>query len=658
MAVTIFSFINDLKIRWKLLVVVLPLVILPLFVVGAVVGYISYEQAYRGVTQASKDDLDHMARFSIDLLDSHYQQFQVYKKDKKKVIREELETLTNLAYNLVESQHNQYRSGQISLEQAQHEARNGLKRVNVGETGYIFAMNTDGLLKAHIAREGENIYDEQDESGRYFIRAMIQTALRSEPGEVLFMVYPWRNEVLGDRYPRQKIAAYRYFPQWDWIIATTGYLEETYEDLDFERRSMEDLKQKIKSKNVGRTGYIYCMDLEGTLTIHPDEEGNNIVDAVDFSGNPFIQEMIENRNGWIRYPWRNVGDELPRMKIVRYRYFKPWDWIVAVGSYEDEFFQEARKIKTGIISSLLVITFFVGLIAVFMVFLASQVLTIPITRMMDAIRQVRKGRLDVHMKVDSRDELGELAEAFNRMAERLKRNQEMEASLAQQGKMASLGVLSSGVAHEINNPLGVILGYAAYLEGKLDQDDPKFKYVHEIKRESKRCKKIVQDLLNYARTPRPDLRETDLNVLLGQIVDFAANHTDMHNVKVRKEFTPHLAPVRIDGDQIRQVAINLILNAGAAMPEGGQLTVSTRRAGDDWVELVFADTGAGIPAEYLEKIFEPFFTTRPKGTGLGLAITRQIIELHHGEIRIDSTPGQGTTVVIWLPAVTGEDQEE
>ncbi|AJF05571.1 cache domain-containing protein [Geoalkalibacter subterraneus] len=658
MAITLLRFINDLKLRWKLLVVVLPLVILPLFVVGGVVGYISYEQAYRGVTQASKDDLDHMAHFTIDLLDSHYQQFQVYKEDKKKVIREELETLTNLAYNLVESQHNQYRSGQISLEQAQHEARHGLKRVNVGETGYIFAMNTEGLLKAHIAREGENIYDEQDESGRHFIRAMIQTALRSEPGEVLFMVYPWRNEVLGDRYPRQKIAAYRYFPQWDWIIATTGYLEETYEDLDFERRSMEDLKQKLKSKKVGRTGYIYCMDLEGTLTIHPDAEGTNIADSVDFTGRPFVREMIENRNGWIRYPWRNIGDDLPRMKIVRYRYFKPWDWIVAVGSYEDEFFHEARQIKTSILSSLIVITFFVGLTAVFLVFLAAQVLTTPITRMMDAIRQVRKGRLDVRMKVDSRDELGELAEAFNRMAERLKSNQEMEASLAQQGKMASLGVLSSGVAHEINNPLGVILGYAAYLEGKLDQDDPKFKYVHEIKRESKRCKKIVQDLLNYARTPRPDLRETDLNDLLGQIVDFAANHTDMHNVKVRKDFAGHLKPVRIDGDQIRQVAINLILNAGAAMPDGGQLTVSTRRAGDEWVELVFADTGSGIPAEYLEKIFEPFFTTRPKGTGLGLAITRQIIELHHGEIRIDSTPGQGTTVVIRLPAVTGVEQEE
>lgn len=658
MARILFRFVNDLKLRWKLLVVVLPLVILPLFVVGAVVGYISYEQAYRGVTQASKDDLDHMARFTIDLLDSHYQQFQVYKEDKKEVIREELETVTNLAYNLVESQHNQYRSGQISLEQAQYEAKSGLKRVNVGETGYIFAMNTDGLLTAHIAREGENIYDEQDESGRHFIRAMIQSALKSEPGDVLFMVYPWRNEVLGDRLPRQKIAAYRYFPQWDWIIATTGYLEETYEDLDFERRSMEDLKRKLKSKKVGRTGYIYCMDLEGTLTIHPDAEGSNIADAVDFTGKPFVREMIENRNGWIRYPWRNVGEDLPRMKIVRYRYFQPWDWIVAVGSYEDEFLQEARQIKSSILSSLLVITFFVGLTAVLLMFLAAQVLTTPITRMMDAIRQVRKGRLDVRMKVESRDELGELAEAFNRMTEKLQRNQEMETTLAQQGKMASLGVLSSGVAHEINNPLGVILGYAAYLEGKLEQDDPRFKYVHEIKRESKRCKKIVQDLLNYARTPRPDLRETDINDLLGQIVDFAANHTDMHNVRIRKDFTSRLAPVRIDGDQIRQVAINLILNAGAAMPEGGELTVTTRQADDKWVELVFADTGSGIPEEYLEKIFEPFFTTRPKGTGLGLAITRQIIELHHGEIRIDSTPGQGTTVVIRLPAVSGTGQED
>ncbi|MBK5275086.1 MAG: histidine kinase, partial [Desulfuromonadales bacterium] len=226
---------------------------------------------------------------------------------------------------------------------------------------------------------------------------------------------------------------------------------------------------------------------------------------------------------------------------------------------------------------------------------------------------------------------------------------EMEASLAQQGKMASLGVLSSGVAHEINNPLGVILGYAGFIEGKMAKDDPNYKYIHEIKRESKRCKKIVQDLLSYSRTPRPSLELVDLNQLLTQIVDFAANHTDMRYVTITTEFAPALPQVMLDGDQIRQVAINLILNAGGAMPEGGVLTVRTEQLDANHVRIDFSDSGCGIPPESIEKIFEPFYTTKERGTGLGLAITRQIIEQHHGRIAIESTPGQGTTVRLTLP---------
>lgn len=653
----LFNFVYNLKLRWKMLVVVLPLVVLPIFVVGGVVGYISYQQAYRGITEASKADLDHMARFTLDLLDAHHKQFEVYKEDKRQAVRNELRTLADLAYSLVESHHLQYQSGEVSLARARAEAARALKQVSIGQSGYLFAMTSRGDLTVHPAREGDNIFNEQDQDGRYFIRTMSQAALKAPPGRVLFIIYPWRNEMLGDQVARQKLAAYRYFPEWDWIIAATGYLEETYEDLAFERRSFAELKQKIKSKKVGRTGYIYCVDREGTLTIHPEEEGHNIADRTDFTGNQFVRDMLKNQNGWIRYPWRGAEDKLPRMKIVRYLYFKPWDWIVAVGSYEDEFFEEAQLIKTRILGSLFVITFFVGTAAILMVFVASKVLTNPIHHMIAVIRQVRKGRLDAKMDVDSQDELGELAAAFNRMTEMMKRNQEMEASLSQQGKMASLGVLSSGVAHEINNPLGVILGYAAYLEGKLDPDDPKFKYVHEIKRESKRCKKIVQDLLNYAKTPQPDLQATDINLLLGQIVDFAANHTDMHQVRVRKEFAADLPLVKVDGDQVRQVAINLILNSGAAMPEGGDLTVATTMAPDGFVELRFTDTGCGIPVEYHEKIFEPFFTTRPRGTGLGLAITRQIIELHHGEIRIASEPGRGTCVLVRLPAVEPQAEE-
>jgi len=242
------------------------------------------------------------------------------------------------------------------------------------------------------------------------------------------------------------------------------------------------------------------------------------------------------------------------------------------------------------------------------------------------------------------------------MTDIIRRNKEMESTLAQQEKMASLGVLSSGVAHEINNPLGVILGYAGYLEGKIDASDPNLRYVQEIKRESKRCKKIVQDLLSYARTPKPLLEETDLNALLDQIVDFAGNHADMRHVRVVKEFAPGLPPVALDADQIRQVAMNLILNAGAALADGGTLTVRTYRDAADHLCAAFQDEGAGIPAENLERVFEPFFTTKARGTGLGLAITKRIVESHLGTIAVESEPGRGTTVTVRLPL--SRDREE
>ena len=644
-----FRFIDNLKLRWKLLVVVLPLVIIPIFVVGGVIGYISTRQAYLGITHTSKDDLSHMADFTIDLLNSHYQQFQVYKQDKQRSFNMELATLTNLAYNVVESENRQYRSGRIDLRTAKMEANKALKKVNVGETGYIYAMTSKGDLTVHVAREGENVYNEKDENGRYFIRVICENALKSKPGEVLYIIYPWRNAILGDKRPRKKVVAYRYFKEWDWIVAAGGYLEETYDDEAFERRSFEELKEKIKAKKVGQTGYIFCMDSKGTFTIHPGGEGENFYNSKDFNGSPFIKEMCENKNGWIRYPWKNVGDSSPRMKIVRYEYFKPWDWIVAVGSYEDEFYQEANEIKGRISESMIVLTIFVGIISVVLVYLASKIITDPINHMMEVIRKVKKGRLDERIEVDSNDELGELGAAFNRMTQMIQRNKEMEATLAQQGKMASLGVLSSGVAHEINNPLGVILGYASYIEGRIDESDPNYHYIHEIKRESKRCKKIVQDLLSYARTPKPTMEDTDIDALLDQIVDFAANHTDMYHVTVVKEFAGNLPHIQVDGDQMRQVAINLILNAGSAMEKGGKLVVSSSLDGEGYVVIRFADNGAGIAPENLEKIFEPFFTTKVKGTGLGLAITKQIVEQHQGKITIASVVGEGTTVTVRLP---------
>ena len=205
----LWRFVNDLKLRWKLLVVVLPLATVPALVVGTVVGYIAKQQAYRGITQTSKDDLEHMAQFAINLLASHHRQFEVYKQDKKESIDKELATLVNLAYNLVDAEERQRRAGRVGLDAAQREASRALKSVNVGETGYLYAMTSRGDLVAHVAMEGENILDRRDENGRPFIREMCAAARASKPGEVLYTVYPWRNAALGDTHPRRKAVAYR-----------------------------------------------------------------------------------------------------------------------------------------------------------------------------------------------------------------------------------------------------------------------------------------------------------------------------------------------------------------------------------------------------------------------------------------------------------------
>lgn len=651
-----FTWFRDLKLRGKLLVVVLPLVVIPVIIVGSVVGYIGASQATLGITRRSEADLDHMAAFTVDLLSAHYQQFQVYRQDKRESFNRDLEALASIAWGIAESQNDLRRKGGISLATAQEEARKALLKVSVGPSGYLYAVNSKGVLQAHVAQQGENIFDAKDENGRFFIREMIEKAVQAKPGEVSFITYPWRNRQLGEEQSRMKIAAYRYFPEWDWVIAASGYLDETAEDIAFERKSFAELKARLKEKKVGRTGYIYAIDGAGVFTIHPLNEGENHLDARDAEGNAFLREMREKKQGWIHYPWQNEGDKAPRMKIARYVYFAPWDWVVAVGSYEDEFYEAANALRVRTFISMFLLTTATCLVSIILVIIASKLITQPIQRMLEGIRQVKRGRFDQPVVVKGNDEMGELAATFNRMTEMIKNNREMETALAQQGKMASLGILSSGVAHEINNPLGVILGYASYLEGKIPEDDPNYNYIREIKRESKRCKKIVQDLLSYARTPRPALESIDLTILLNEILDFAANHTDMHQVQIKRVFAEELPLLRADGDQLRQVAINLILNAGAAMPQGGVLTVCTRQINEKFVEIEFNDTGVGIVEEKLEQIFEPFYTTKTRGTGLGLAITRQIIDFHHGRIKVHSRPGQGTTFIVTLPFDPEDDQ--
>src|SRR5574341_689128 len=225
--------------------------------------------------------------------------------------------------------------------------------------------------------------------------------------------------------------------------------------------------------------------------------------------------------------------------------------------------------------------------------------------------------------------------------------------LIQSAKLAAVGQLAAGVAHEINNPLTTISGFSELLLGELSEENAMRNDLALIRREAQRARDVVRRLLDFARQSGPHREPADFNAAVHETVALMRNAAITRNVKVMELYTPDLPWVQLDINQFKQVLLNLLNNAMQAMPGGGTLTVATEASDAEvpGVCLRVADTGVGIPHENLERIFEPFFTTKPpgEGTGLGLALSYSIVRDHGGKIEVNSTLNQGTTFVIWLP---------
>ncbi len=288
----------------------------------------------------------------------------------------------------------------------------------------------------------------------------------------------------------------------------------------------------------------------------------------------------------------------------------------------------------------------------------------PISQIAAATRHVAAGDLDYAVTLKKRDEIGDLANSFNAMTRRLS---EAQRQLHQQDKLASVGRLAAGVAHEINNPLTGVLTYSSYLL-KRATDRPEIREDLEvIVRETKRCREIVKGLLDFARQSTPEKRPRDINEIVVRAARILQNQFSLHHIELVQELQAHLPPVSADSSQMQQVLVNLFMNASDAMSDkGGRITVSTSRMNTDYVcdgrpvvkeyvQIDVSDTGCGIPPQDLTKIFEPFFTTKgQKGNGLGLAMVWGIIEKHEGHISARSEVGKGTTFTILLPVDQGK----
>lgn len=309
-----------------------------------------------------------------------------------------------------------------------------------------------------------------------------------------------------------------------------------------------------------------------------------------------------------------------------------------------------------LLANLIVVALVLLIIAALLSTVWSRRITSPIEKLSDAARVVGTGQFDIRLQRSSRDEIGDLADSFNHMASELaSRVQELkntQLALVQSEKMAAFGQLGAGIAHEVKNPLAGILGFAQLSLRKADKDSPLYKNLEVIEKETKRCKNIIEHLMKFARQERVAFQPTDLNEVVEDSVAIVDHQLGLHRIKVAKDLAPGLPPIMGNANQIQQVLMNLLINAQQAMDgKPGEVRVATSRWKDGSVVISISDTGPGIPKEIQPRLFEPFFTTKPagKGTGLGLSVSYGIIRDHHGDITVQSEPGQGASFIITFP---------
>jgi signal transduction histidine kinase len=259
-----------------------------------------------------------------------------------------------------------------------------------------------------------------------------------------------------------------------------------------------------------------------------------------------------------------------------------------------------------------------------------------------------------HLQGDARDAVLELQQTQQELQARISAQMEAEARLIQAAKLAAVGEMAAGVAHELNNPLTSVVGFTELALDELPMESPIRKDLDLVLQEARRARSVVRRLLDFARQGETSRVKADINEIVDDVMMLTKHLMHASHVQSEIRLGEGLSWVSVDRNQIKQVVINLVNNALYAMPEGGRLVVETAersRYERRWMTLTVSDTGEGIPPENLERIFEPFFTTRADhgGTGLGLSVTYGIVTDHSGMIEVESTVKQGSTFTVWLP---------
>lgn len=691
-------------------------------------------------------------------------------------IKNHLRAVAEMNREIAEDFYERALAGNISMQEARRRVRAIMLSQTIGKTGYIYCISSQGVIQIHPQKELNQV----DLSEYAFI---VDQKKRKEG----YLEYNWKNP--GEASPRPKALYMTYFKPWDWIISVSSYRNEFKELV-----KVDDFRDSILSIVFGKTGYIYVLDLEGNLIVHPSLSGN-YYDAVDVTGLRFIQEICKQKNGKIIYSWAAPNETKARKKLVIFNYIPEYEWIVASSSFLEEFYAPLNTIRHLILATVL-ISF------IFVLPLTSRIsssITNPLRELMERFASGARGDISVRLKPRSRDEVGMLANYFNMFMEQLEAYSErlksfvdampsvlvgvdrqglvtqwnlsaqrmtgvdnqhalgrqvsvilpflapyaemiveaiiegharqmekvpvrfqeqsfhadimvypieagqvkgavirvddvtqrvrMENMMVQTEKMMSVGGLAAGMAHEINNPLGGMLQNLQNVMRRLSPGLPAneshaaacgtrletircylekreiHRFLDNIRMSGERASHIVENMLSFSR--RSESRKTPvvLSELLDKAIELAAHDYDLkkkfdfRHIRINRRYTPDLPPVPCVPTEIEQVVFNLLRNAAQAMSEETStdavpcITLHLRRE-KKMAVIEVADNGPGMTDAQLKRIFEPFFTTKEVGvgTGLGLSVAYFIItNNHNGTMTAESSPGKGAGFIIHLP---------
>jgi len=425
--------------------------------------------------------------------------------------------------------------------------------------------------------------------------------------------------------------------------------------------NLEYFSQKLKG-NLSVNNHAFLLERGGKIlaqTIISIGESEDLPNVADLDQSPFfrdiLNEVLAEKTGVRRFTTTKGRDYMVSFRPIPFS-----QWSVMVITHLPQ--SVTRIIQLGQFSPIFILTLIFIIILAFMM---GRWISDPVNDVLTGTQILSKGDFSYRIETKLQDELGDLARSFNKMAEHLQKTYQdlkyTNAQLTQSAKLAAVGELAAGVAHELNQPLMVIRGYSQEL---LDGDSiPEWirKDIKHIENQTTRMMRIIDHLRTFARQSHDTFEQVDINIVILESFTLVTQQLRNNNIEIITEFDEEIPRIWGDHNRLEQVFLNLVTNAKDAMEEkgGGILTVTTQalhpqedgKEKSGRVRVIFSDTGMGIPEEIIDKIFDPFFSTKEvgKGTGLGLSIGYSIVKEHGGTIIADSTVGMGTRFIIEFP---------